>query len=150
MAHGNENVEVILVVGVFPSQPTCGGRQTHNSLLFYAAMYGHVDIVRMLVENGALVEAKNHDALTALMCAALHGHADVVSALLAAGASVSAQDSFGRTALMFAAMANSPACVTALLAHKASRSIHDEVCSGGVGFAVANAVFEVRVRGEVW
>ena len=61
------------------------------SALIYAASAGHVDTVRVLLEAGALVDAKDRDGRTALICAALRGHTDVVETLLDKGADKNAQ-----------------------------------------------------------
>jgi ankyrin repeat protein len=66
--------------------------QSHNSLLYYAALKGNVGILSLLLERGADIDKRNHENATALMCAALHGHGECVRALLAAGASVSQRD----------------------------------------------------------
>jgi ankyrin repeat protein len=57
-----------------------------------AAAAGQVDTVRLLIDNGADLNAKNDDGSTALMVAALKGHLEIVRTLLAAGADVSVQD----------------------------------------------------------
>ena len=52
--------------------------QTHNTLMYYAARFGHTRMVGPMKEHGANVDAPNHERMTALMVAALHGHDDTV------------------------------------------------------------------------
>ena len=54
---------------------------THATPLRGAARFGHLEIVRFLVENGADVNARNHIDNTPLMAASYHGHAAIVSYL---------------------------------------------------------------------
>ncbi len=70
----------------------------YNALLF-AAYRGHLDIVRLLVERGADLNAANGSGQTALMIAASLGHTAVVDYLLKRKADVSVRDKRGRTAL---------------------------------------------------
>ena len=48
-----------------------------------AVSHGRVDMVRMLLDCGAGVNAQDDDGSTALMCASEHGHQDIVKLLLA-------------------------------------------------------------------
>lgn len=66
-----------------------------------------VDVVRMLLDGGANINAKDGDGWTALMKAAQAGHPDMVRLLMQRGADMSVADSNGRTAWMFAAMSGS-------------------------------------------
>ena len=69
------------------------------SALYLAAGRDKADIVRILADKGADVNAKEiNDGTTALMHAALVWHADVVRVLLDKGANVNAKDNGGSTA----------------------------------------------------
>ena len=61
---------------------------TGNTILMLAASSGAmpVDIVKMLIDHGADVNAKNPDGMTALDLAKRHGHTPVVDVLVQAGA----------------------------------------------------------------
>lgn len=48
-------------------------------------------MVKVLLENGAVIEAKTKDGLTPLHCAARSGHEEVVSTLLENSAPISAR-----------------------------------------------------------
>jgi ankyrin repeat protein len=64
--------------------PAYGGRNA----LHEAAYYGHVEIVLLLLESGALVDATDDESATALQEACEHGRIEVVQLLLEHGAAV--------------------------------------------------------------
>ena len=75
-----------------------------DSALILAAWYGHVDIAKLLLDSGALVDAVNCDGNCALNCAAYHGFTEVATILLQAGSTVDVMDAVtGKTALIKAA-----------------------------------------------
>ena len=45
-----------------------------------------MDVAKLLIENGADVNAKDNDGVTALMQASENGHTEIVSLLKSAGA----------------------------------------------------------------
>ena len=57
--------------------------QAGQTALMLASSRGREDVVAMLLEAGADVNAQDDDGSTALMCAAEHGCIDVVKMLLA-------------------------------------------------------------------
>lgn len=57
-----------------------------DTALMWAAVAGHVDVVRLLIEAGADVRAVDDEGVTALHLARAKGHTEVAAALLAAGA----------------------------------------------------------------
>ena len=50
--------------------------------LSFAASKGHLEIVRILIQHGALVNAVDHSDSSALVAAAKNGHLDVVGHLV--------------------------------------------------------------------
>ena len=54
--------------------------------LFIASQYGHLDVVRELLDNDANIEAAYNNGYTPLLQASFMGHIHVVRALLDAGA----------------------------------------------------------------
>ena len=70
--------------------------------LMYACQMGNGKIVRLLIENGAKVEARDRYQKTALIHAIVAGHADIMSYLLRLGASPNAVDSSGNSCLHYA------------------------------------------------
>jgi hypothetical protein len=70
----------------------------------YAAENGHVEISRLLLQNGADVNAKGYDGYTPLHLAALKGHVDILHLLVENGADLEAQSNGGWRALHRAAI----------------------------------------------
>jgi len=71
--------------------------------LIHAAEKGDTETVKMLLNKGADVNAKDKDGETALMYAAQKGHTEIVEILLINGADINAKDKDGNTALILAA-----------------------------------------------
>lgn len=95
------------------SQKTESLCSTHNDLrsytLLYAAVEGHLEVVRHLIDRGADINVNRsfHEALavpgvTPLHGAASGGHVDVARLLIASGARLDAKDKYGRSALQWA------------------------------------------------
>ena len=59
----------------------------------------HGDIVNLLLERGAKLEARDRDNFTALHLGVVYGHSMIVSILVDAGADVNAIGNFGHTPL---------------------------------------------------
>ena len=68
----------------------------------YAARYGHIDIVKYLVEKGAKINLQDNNGYTALILAAYWGEIDKVRYLVKQGADINIQDETGKTALAIA------------------------------------------------
>uniref|UniRef100_A0A093VZK5 Kinase D-interacting substrate of 220 kDa n=1 Tax=Talaromyces marneffei PM1 TaxID=1077442 RepID=A0A093VZK5_TALMA len=61
-------------------------------LLSYAAMYGHTDIMKLLIDRGAKVDKTDLHGRTPLSWAAEHCHFGAVKLLVEHGANVNAED----------------------------------------------------------
>lgn len=70
--------------------------------LHYAATHGHVEIMRLLLEHHAFVDAEAPNLMTPLMLAARSGHFEAVRLLLDHGAIDSLKNDAGMTAEDFA------------------------------------------------
>jgi hypothetical protein len=86
-----------------------------ETALILAALLGDYEAVQLLVESGALVNAKSTLSITALMAAAQNGDIAALRYLLTKGADPDARKKDGTTILMIAAMFGHAECVQALL-----------------------------------
>ena len=86
-----------------------------------AALYGHVDCIRLLLAAGADVNFRSAGNKDALMGAAMGGHIACVTLLLAAGADTSVVNDFGETALDLASKGGFTDCVEAIRAETEKR-----------------------------
>jgi ankyrin repeat protein len=105
--------------------------QNGDTALHVAALFGHRDVVELLLANQADVNAKDNDGWTPLHCAA-DAHAflgqpkDVAELLLAHKADVNAKSKGGFTPLHFAASEGHQDVAEVLLAHKADVNTKDD------------------------
>ena len=74
--------------------------------LHYAATNAHLEIMDLLLENHAYIDAESPNKTTPLMMAAQYGNADAVKLLLEAGADATLRNQLGLTAIDFANKAN--------------------------------------------
>lgn len=74
--------------------------------LHYAATSGHLEIISLLLENHAYVDAESPNGTTPLMMAAFYGTPAAVKLLLASGADARLKNKLGLTAIDFANRAN--------------------------------------------
>lgn len=70
--------------------------------LHYAATNGHLDIVKLLLDHSAYVDAESPNKTTPLMMAARGGHIEVVKLLLDEGADLRLKNQQNMTAIDFA------------------------------------------------
>jgi ankyrin repeat protein len=79
---------------------------------------GHVEIVRLLCDHGADVEARTNSGWRPLHLAAMHGHISVVKELIEErNAEINARDDDGMTALRWARRRNNPIITSYLISH---------------------------------
>jgi ankyrin repeat protein len=74
--------------------------------LHYAATGGHLEIMNLLLENHAYIDAESPNGTTPLMMAAHYGSPAAVKLLLEAGADSTLRNQLGLTAIDFAARGN--------------------------------------------
>jgi ankyrin repeat protein len=70
--------------------------------LHYAATSGNPQVVQLLLEHYAYIDAESPNGSTPLMMAAMYGSAEAVRVLLDAGADATVKNAIGLTALDFA------------------------------------------------
>jgi len=111
--------EALLSLGADLNAPVAIGGYTP---LMLASLSGSDDLVRLLIEHGAKVNAVNPGGVTALMIAAAGNRSKVAATLLESGADADARSEDGRTALSIARANNSEAVIKLLLEDTAQRS----------------------------
>lgn len=94
----------------------------HRSVLMIASNYGRTEIVSILLENDAYVNASDIKGNTALIRACYKGHKQIVSMLLDNGADMNMKNHKGRTALMIAKTKGHADIVSILKTRKSSSS----------------------------
>lgn len=77
-----------------------------RTLLHWASSGGRIDVVQLLLDRGARVDATDDSQWTPAMIAASANKFDVAEALLKAGASATLQNDQGLTCLHYAASKN--------------------------------------------
>jgi ankyrin repeat protein len=70
--------------------------------LHYAATKGNIEIMRLLIENHAYLDAESPNGTTPLMMAAMYGSPEAVKVLIQAGADLHQTNQLGLSALDFA------------------------------------------------
>src|SRR6201996_8735775 len=84
--------------------------------LHYAAANGHDDVVKVLLDHSAYVDAGSPNGTTPLMMAARGGHVSTVKLLLDNGADLTVKNQIGMTALDFAKTYKEPDVIEGLTA----------------------------------
>jgi ankyrin repeat protein len=100
--------------------------------LHFAVSRGDKNIVEILIEKGADINAKRNDNNTALHFAARRGSRDIVEFLLEKGADLSFKDNLGYTPLGWARKQGYNRVIALLLEHGAKESLHDAVIAGDI------------------
>jgi ankyrin repeat protein len=89
--------------------------QYSRTPLLWAAIRGHEAVVKLLLERGAELEAKDSDSRTPLLWATISGHEAIIKLLLERGAELEAKGSYSLTPLLYAALHGHEAVVKLLL-----------------------------------
>ncbi|AEG93072.1 ankyrin repeat domain-containing protein [Ramlibacter tataouinensis] len=85
--------------------------------LHYAATHGHLEVMDLLLEHHAFIDAESPNGTTPLMMAAHYGTPAAVKLLLEAGADVNMRNQLGLTAIDFANRANRRDAAELIAAH---------------------------------
>ena len=81
------------------ADPNAQDPQSGSTVLSIASLMGHTEVVGLLLERGADVNAKSRDGGTALHAAAFLGRAETVKLLLEKGANATLRNNMGSTAI---------------------------------------------------
>ncbi len=84
--------------------------------LHYAATGGHVEMIKLLLENHAYIDTESPNKTTPLMMAAQYGTAQAVKLLIDEGADITLKNDVGMTALDFSRLGESRASFDVLTA----------------------------------
>ncbi len=114
------------------ADPNTGRDLYEGPLIKIAAELGYLDIVKLLLDRGADIEATDDLGGRALMFAAHYGRIEVVSCLLDRGAEINAEDWAGQSALSHAVMEGRDAVYALLRARGAERTILDAIVKNDV------------------
>ena len=87
-----------------PQNPNMNSTNNGMPPLLMAACSGHLEVVQLLLEAEARIDATDNEGNTALICAAYRRHFDMVQLLLQAGSSTNVANVYGETALICASV----------------------------------------------
>ena len=97
---GLETVKALVAQG---AKVNLGCKDNGDTPLLVAAKYGHVNIMKWLLTQGASVTERENNGYTVLLCAAHNGHLKVVQWLVGQGVSITEKADGGFSALLCAA-----------------------------------------------
>ena len=93
--------------------------------LLLATYYGHLEVAKFILENGAEVDAKDSSGNTALMGVCFKGYKEIAEVLVRSGANVNHVNSMGATSLIYAATFNQVGIAKILLENGADINTKD-------------------------
>ncbi len=113
-------------------------KDSGGTALIAASAQGHRDVVNLLLDKGADVNARDKNGVTALIPTSENGHKEVVLLLLAKGADVNAKTNKGSTALFLASQNGYKEVVKTLLAKGAD--VNAKTNNGATALMVASGL----------
>ena len=138
-----EAMGVLLDAGADPNQ----AEETQGLAPLHAAANDlYLPALRLLLEKGAAVDAKNKAGATPLMGACLGGHVEAARLLLEKGAAVDAQAEDGATALMWACRDGHVEAARLLLEKGADRTLRDKDSDTALEIVELNAPEEAKAE----
>lgn len=119
--------------------------------LMAAAFCGRADVVRVLLDRGADLHARESSfGCNALILACLSGNREVVELILERGADPNTADVSGRSPLMAAASVGTQSIVETLLAHGADCGARNKAGATASEFAYRNGYSELSEKLVDW
>ena len=118
-AHGESALMLLSLKGQLPLAKLLISREADINhpgwtALHYAATGGHADIIQLLLDQSAYIDAESPNGSTPLMMAARYGNLKSVQLLIEEGADVLIKNQLGLSALDFAKQGNRSDTVAAL------------------------------------
>ncbi|RUA24105.1 MAG: hypothetical protein DSY76_08375 [Bacteroidetes bacterium] len=90
------------LIQILKKDPNLDFRDANSgTALYYAVQNNHLDIVKVLVFNGADMDYSLDDGFTPLMCACYNGYFDIAEFLARSGANTNDRDQYWATALHY-------------------------------------------------
>jgi len=141
---GFKVTELLLHKGAFLEARDCYGRTALHMVTASALNTNtKIEVIQLLADNNADINAKARDGSTALHTATNRGQEAVVRRLIDNGADKDARDSWGQTALHRAAYGGDEAIIRFLFEHHTDKDVKDN--SGNTALHIA-ACSETTVR----
>jgi len=129
-----ELIKLLLDAGADPNTSHGG-----EPLITTEAIEGKLDVIKLLVEHGAKVDAVNSQGATAMHCAAEKGFTEMITYLLDHGAALNSQLTAGHTGVLLAASCGHPDAVKLLIDRGADISIPTTDGWTAIGLSYDNA-----------
>lgn len=135
----SENVEKVKINLAADTNAVNSVVEKRFTLLHFAAEHrssNGTQILKLLLDKGAKVEARNHIGQTPLFCAAIYDNPEGTRILIAEGAKVNARSSDGRTPLDWAAVNGYCDVAKVLIANQADKKTRDSYGNTPLDFAL--------------
>ena len=137
------NVETVKSLLARGADVNAKENRQRNTALMWAVSQKHSDVVRVLIEHKADVNAATNSGFTPLMFAAQQGDMDSVQMLLEAGASVNQATPEGENALLVASASGHETLSIVLLDHGANPKAADRNGITAMHYAIMNGLGQV-------
>ncbi|CAD8047889.1 unnamed protein product [Paramecium primaurelia] len=119
-----------------------GKNKEGNSAIHLASQNGHTECVKILINNGVLINIAGKNRMTPLHYACAYNHLELVEYLLDEGARINAKDKFGRTPLIMAARNGNQTILSKLIYYGADVTISDSSKNNLIHHAAAYGFLE--------